>query len=67
MLTIFVTTEEMESMSKVDLVAALSLSIGRILRMGSRPMEEGDVEMYEKCKLVFMAASEVLASRSQHA
>lgn len=32
----------------------VDLAIGRILRMGSRPTQPGDVEEYERCRAIIM-------------
>lgn len=34
---------------------AVELAIGRILRMGARPTQPGDVEEYERCRAIIMA------------
>jgi hypothetical protein len=34
----------------------VSLALGRIFRMGARPSQPGDVEEYEKCRAIIMAA-----------
>jgi hypothetical protein len=39
---------------------SIKLAIGRILRMGARATQPGDIEMYEKCKWVIMDAAEYL-------
>lgn len=46
--------------NKEEAETAWKLALGRIFRMGSRPTQEGDVEMYEKCKDIIMDASEYL-------
>lgn len=33
----------------------VDLAIGRILALGSRPAQPGDVEEYERCKAIIMA------------
>jgi len=40
--------------------AAIELAIGRILRMGSRPTQKGDIEMYEKCRRIVFLANDYL-------
>lgn len=35
--------------------AAKCLALGRILRLGSRPFQEGDIEQYERCKDILTA------------
>jgi hypothetical protein len=37
--------------------AAVRLAMGRILKLGSRPAQPGDVEEYERCRLVILACS----------
>jgi hypothetical protein len=32
----------------------INLAIGRILRLGSRPTQPGDVEDYERCRAIIM-------------
>lgn len=49
--------------NKEEAEKAMELAIGRIFRMGSRPTQEGDIEMYEKCRSIIMAASEYLENR----
>jgi len=39
------------------------LAIGRILRMGSRPFREGDIEEYERCKAIVMDAAEEIRAQ----
>lgn len=34
--------------------AAFGLAFGRILRMGSRPTQPGDIEEYERCRAIIM-------------
>lgn len=34
--------------------ATAELCLGRILRMGSRPSQPGDVEEYERCRNLFL-------------
>lgn len=38
----------------------MQLALGRILRLGSRPFVEGDIEDYEKTKGAFIDAAEFL-------
>lgn len=47
-------------MCKEDLETAINLALGRILRMGARPTQPGDVEMYDKCRDIIIQASEKL-------
>jgi superfamily II DNA or RNA helicase len=32
-----------------------SLALGRILRLGARPAQPGDIEEYERCRAIVMA------------
>lgn len=32
----------------------VELAIGRILRLGSRPTQSGDIEDYERCRAIIM-------------
>ncbi len=41
-------------MSEQERTTLAQLAIGRILRIGSRPYQEGDVEEYERCKRIIM-------------
>jgi hypothetical protein len=36
----------------------MQLALGRILRMGSRPYQDGDFAEYERCRAIFMDAAE---------
>lgn len=40
---------------------AMQMAFGRILRLGSRPFEEGDIENYETAKSVFLDAADYIA------
>lgn len=40
-----------------DMNKAAQLAIGRILRMGARPFQPGDIEEYERCRAIVMAAA----------
>ena len=55
------TTNEIESKlaGDGDKRRAAELALGRILRMGSRPAQPGDVEEYERCRAIIMATVEV--------
>jgi hypothetical protein len=37
---------------------AIELAIGRILALGSRGPQDGDMEMYEKCRKIIMTIPE---------
>ena len=41
-----------------DKITAAQLAIGRILRMGARPTQPGDVEEYDRCRAIVMEATE---------
>jgi hypothetical protein len=43
-----------------DATKAMNLAIGRIFRLGSRPFQEGDIELYEEAKRVCLHAAEFL-------
>lgn len=43
---------------------AIELALGRILRMGSRPTEPGDLQEYERCKWIILDAGEYLGIRN---
>lgn len=36
----------------------MQLALGRILRLASRPSQEGDIAEYERCRKIFMDAAE---------
>lgn len=38
----------------------MQLALGKILRIGSRPSEEGDIQLYENAKFAFLDAAEFL-------
>ena len=40
-----------------ELTQVCQLAIGRILRLGSRPYQEGDIEEYERCRAIIMDAA----------
>lgn len=44
-------------MGDTELDAAKRLAFGRILRLASRPTQEGDVADYERCRRIIMADS----------
>lgn len=43
---------------------AIELAFGRILRMGARSTQPGDIEEYERCKWIIMDAGEYLGVRT---
>jgi len=45
----------METKAERDL--AFALAMGRILLLGSRPFQPGDVEEYERCRAIIMGLS----------
>lgn len=49
-------TKNAKNDAKVTASAA-ELALGRILRMGSRPTQPGDMAEYERCKAIIMAAA----------
>jgi hypothetical protein len=44
----------LEQATKVERAAIQELCIGRLLRMGSRPTQDGDVESYDEIKAIIM-------------
>ena len=36
----------------------VQLAIGRLLRLGSRPTQPGDIDEYERCRTIILAAAE---------
>jgi len=42
----------------------IELAFGRILRMGSRPTKEGDIQEYERCRNLIIKASKVIERHS---
>jgi hypothetical protein len=56
------TTTKTETID-TDLHALVCLAIGRILRLGSRPTEPGDVQEYERCRQIVMDAVDPVVSR----
>lgn len=42
--------------------ATVQLAIGRILRMGSRPTQPGDVAEYERCRAIILDLCEPVAA-----
>ena len=46
--------------SNSEATQAMNLAIGRIFRLGSRPFQQGDIELYEEAKRVCLHAAEYL-------
>ena len=46
--------------SVLEAKTTINLSIGRILRMASRPSQEGDITEYYKCKAIIEEALEYI-------
>lgn len=55
--------ENLRSMSNSELENVIKLCIGRVLRLGSRSTQPGDVEQYEKCSRLSIEANEILNER----
>jgi len=47
-------TLTLSTMNAAELTTVFGLAFGRILRLGSRPTQAGDVEQYEECKSLIM-------------
>jgi hypothetical protein len=47
-------TLKLSTMIEGDLMQVFELAFGRILRMGSRPTQAGDIAEYERCKSLIM-------------
>lgn len=45
-------------MNDAERTVAIACALGRILRLGSRPEQPGDVEEYERCRAVVMEATD---------
>lgn len=50
----------MDIENKEEAEQLMNLAIGRIFRLGSRPFQEGDIELYEEAKRVCLHAGEFL-------
>ena len=50
-------TGSVATMPTDDIHALKCLALGRILRLSSRPFQEGDIEEYERCRAIIMAES----------
>jgi hypothetical protein len=50
----------MTDMTEQEARTAAQLAIGRLLRIGSRPYQEGDIEEFYRLRSVVMEASEIL-------
>lgn len=66
MLTLTATIEEFENASTSSLKKITEMAIGRILKLGSRKCQDGDIEQYEKCKWIIMEATEILNARMEY-
>lgn len=51
-------------MSKEERAKVVRLALGRLFSMGSRPTRPSDVEEYERCRALIMAASEPMTDRA---
>lgn len=47
-------------MTKQEATKIIELAFGRILRIGARPTQPGDVEEYERCRVLIMEAKEAI-------
>jgi hypothetical protein len=56
---------EINTASNRGLEELIRLSIGRILKLGSRPEQTGDFDEYEKYRWLVMSSSEELKNREQ--
>lgn len=45
-------------MTSEERMKTFELAMGRILRLGSRPYQEGDIEEYERCRAIIMSLAE---------
>lgn len=52
-----------ETSSNDELKKIITLCIGRVLRIGSRPEQKGDSEQYDQCRWLAISASEELKAR----
>lgn len=52
-----------ENSSNKELETLITLCVGRVLRMGSRPEQKGDLEQYEQCRFLALSANEELKTR----
>jgi hypothetical protein len=43
-------------MTETERSRAVGLALGRILRLGARPEQPGDIEEYERCRRVILGA-----------
>jgi hypothetical protein len=50
-----ITDDTIKTMTDQEVKKTMELAFGRILRLGSRPAREGDVEEYERCRAILMA------------
>ena len=48
------------------MTTAAALALGRILRLGSRPTQPGDIAMYERCRAIIYAELGADASVGDH-
>lgn len=55
-----------EFQSKVEAEKTIRLALGRILSIGSRPFQEGDLEQYEKYKWLILNANEYLLGNEEN-
>jgi hypothetical protein len=53
-----ITADIIRTMEPAERQRAAELALGRIFRMGARPSQPGDVEEYERCRAIILAASE---------
>ncbi len=47
-------------MTEREARTAAELAIGRILRLGSRPFQEGDIELFDEARAVLLEAAAAL-------
>lgn len=55
--------DKLKTMSEWEAQQMFKLAFGRILRMGSRQTQPGDIEDYETCKHIIYQCAETLGMR----
>jgi hypothetical protein len=53
-----ITADIVRTLSPRERQRVAELALGRILRMGSRPSQPGDVEEFDRCRAIITAAVE---------
>lgn len=62
-MTLSAKIEDLRAVTTTDLKTIIKMAIGRVLRMGSRPTQTGDVEQYDRCRWIAITAAEIIKSR----